>query len=472
VSNFVGRAEDFARLQEHLDVVKQTGAGRLVVVRGRRQVGKSRLVSEFVAKSGLPSLFFTGSRQSDAARDLELFCAEAQRSSTLPGSSLLASARPPSWDAALRLVTAALPTGGPAIVVLDEFPWLLDSDPGLDGTLQVVWDRELERKPILMILIGSDIATMESLSTHGRPLFGRTREFVVRPFSPRDTSRMLGLQEQPAEAFDSYLVTGGYPRLTAEASRFKTIDGFINNQLNDEHSDLAVMAQRTLAAEFPSDSAASTVLRAIGSGERSFRNIGAASQLGDMAVHRALDLLETKRMVARDQPASVPLANQPRYRVEDSYLRFWLALIEPVLSDIARGRSDLAKQRFASSWLAWRGRAIEPIVRDALARLAIDDPRLDGAGHVSGWWPRSNNPEVDLVGVDRSENPTRVSFVGSIKWRERDPFGTNDLAALERDVQFVPGASDSTPRIVVSRSGVSVTDVESFSPEHLLQAWI
>ena len=283
---------------------------------------------------------------------------------------------------------------------------------------------------------------------------------------------MLGLQDQPAEAFDSYLVTGGYPRLTAEASRFKTVAGFISNQLNDEHSDLAVMAQRTLSAEFPSDTPAAAVLRSIGSGERSFRNIGAASQLGDMAVHRALDLLETKKVVARDQPVSVPPANQPRYRVDDSYLRFWLALVEPVLSDIARGRSDLAQQRVSTSWPAWRRRAIEPLVREALSRLAIDDPRLNSAGHVSGWWPRSNNPEVDLVGVDRLEQPTRVAFVGSIKWRERDPFGTNDLAALERDAEFVPGVTDATPRIAVSRSGVSVSGVTPFAPDDLLQAWV
>jgi uncharacterized protein len=471
VSNFVGRVEDFARIQDHLDVVTATGTGRLVLVRGRRQVGKSRLVSEFVSKAGVPSLFFTGSRQSDVSRDLELLRAETQRSSTLPGADLIVSARPSSWDAALRLLANVLPVDRPAIVVFDEFPWLLDSDSGLDGTLQVVWDRELERRPILMILIGSDIATMESLSTYGRPLFGRTRELVIRPFSPRDTSRMLGLQDQPAEAFDSYLVTGGYPRLTAEAARFRTIDGFITNQLKDEHSDLAVMAQRTLSAEFPSDTPASTVLRAIGSGERSFRNIGAASQLGDMAVHRALDLLATKKVVSRDQPASVPPANQPRYRVDDSYVRFWLALIEPVLSDIARGRSDLAQQRFSASWLAWRGRAIEPLVRDALARLAIDDPRLNSAGHVSGWWPRSNNPEVDLVGVDRLEQPTRVAFIGSIKWRERDPFGTNDLAVLERDAKLIPGASDATQRIAISRTGVSTPGVVPFSPDDLLQAW-
>lgn len=467
----MGRVENLHQLQEHLDVVRSTGLGRLVVVRGRRQVGKSRLVSEFVARANVPSFFFSGSRQSDPRRDLALFVAESQRSSTLPGKELVSLAHPTNWDAALRLLGAALPSNGPSVVVLDEFPWLLDSDPGLDGTVQVVWDRDLERRPILLILIGSDLAIMESLSAHGKPLFGRTKEFVVEPFSPRDTSRMLSLENEPAEALDTYLVTGGYPRLSAEASRFKTLDGFVGNQLANEHSDLCVMAQRILTAEFPSETAAATILRSIGSGERSFRNIAANARLGDMAVHRSLDFLEAKHVVARDQPASVPSANQPRYRVEDSYLRFWLGLIEPLIGDISRGRSDLAKSRFWASWLPWRGRAIEPVVRNALARLAIDDPRLNRAGHVSGWWPRSNNPEVDLVGVDRVNAPRTVSFVGSIKWREREPFGASDLATLKCDSERVPGVTPTTPLIVVSRSGASVDDIAVFTPSDLMKAW-
>ena len=478
MSNFVGRSEDLARLQEHLSVVRATGRGRLVVVRGRRQVGKSRLVSEFLAATDAPSLFFSGSRQHDTTRDLELFIAESQRSSTLPNTELIDVVRPTTWDAALRLVANSV-QDQPSIVVLDEFPWLLESDPGLDGTLQVVWDRELEKRPVLFILIGSDLTVMESLSTYGKPLYGRARELVVRPFSARDTGRMLGRDDDSikyratldAEVFDSYLVTGGYPRLTAEAARFKTLEGFINNQLVDEHSDLCVMAQRSLRAEFPGDSAASTVLQAVGSGERSFRNIAAASRLGDMAVHRSLDVLEYKRVIVRDQPASVPSSNQPRYRVDDPYLRCWLGLIEPLLSDIARGRSDLAKSRFATSWPSWRGRAIEPIIRASLARLAVDDPRLMGVAHVSGWWPRSNNPEVDLVGVDRMDHPTRVAFVGSIKWRESEPFGASDFANLQRDAAVVPGVDPNTRRIVVSRSGSNLKDVDVFTPHSLLRAW-
>ena len=73
-----------------------------------------------------------------------------------------------AWEPALRLVAAALPDG-PAIVVLDEFPWLLERDPGLEGTLQKLWDTVFEARPVLLVLIGSDRSMMEALSAHDRP---------------------------------------------------------------------------------------------------------------------------------------------------------------------------------------------------------------------------------------------------------------------------------------------------------------
>jgi uncharacterized protein len=290
---FVGRSTDLARLHEHLAAVA-AGQSRMLVVRGRRQVGKSRLVSEFVRTADVPQLYFTGSLQPTTADDLGLFRDEVARTATLPGRDLIVAAKPASWDAALRLVAAALPEIGPAIVVLDEFPWLLDRDRGLDGTLQNVWDRVLEGRQVLLILIGSDLSVMEALTTHGRPLFGRPHEMVVRPFTTRDTARLLDLETRAAAAFDAQLVTGGYPRLLVAASRHKTTRSFLVDQLADENSPLCVIAGRVLDAELPSEAHAHAVLRAIGSGERTFGNITHAAAISQMTLQRALELLTQK----------------------------------------------------------------------------------------------------------------------------------------------------------------------------------
>lgn len=105
-------------------------------------------------------------------------------------------------------------------------------------------------------------------------------------------------------------------------------------------------------------------------------------------------------------------------------------------------------------WTSWRGRAIEPVVRESPARLLPDGtwPRVR---EVGGWWPRTNNPEVDLVGADRS--PARVTgFVGSIKWHEHGSFDRRALASPARVTLAVPGPDEDTPLVAVSRSGSTV----------------
>ena len=429
------------------------------------------MISEFVRRTGAPQLFVTASLQATARDDLALLAQEADRTSTLPGHGLFGSNPPPTWDGALRLIAAALPAGRPAIVVLDEFPWFLARDAGLEGVLQVIWDRVFEEKQVLLILVGSDVAMMEALSTHGRPLFGRTQELTVHPFHPADTAAMLPHVTSAADVLDLQLVTGGFPRLVRDSGRFKSAMDYVTSQLTDENSSLCVNAARMLDAELPSGSNGGPVLRSVGSGERTFRNIAKQSGLADQSVQRSFATLLDKHLIARDLPASVPPSENPRYRIDDSYLRFWLALVAPGIAEIERGRSDLAQDRVNRSWLAWRGRAIEPLVRQALLRLAMTDDRLGAAGHVSGWWPRNNQPEIDLVGVDLWPNPSAVRFVGSIKWRDAAPFTVTDARALERDVTQIPGVDATTTRVAVARIKVEASDIVAFVADDIVAAW-
>src|SRR5262245_5806106 len=118
VRHFIGRERDMNRLQRHLDAVAGDGQGRLLGVRGRRQAGKSRLVTEFADRTGLPQLFFTGARLAEPRAELTRFALETAGSS-LPDAGLFDGAVPDGWAGALRLLAAALPDG-PAVVVLDE----------------------------------------------------------------------------------------------------------------------------------------------------------------------------------------------------------------------------------------------------------------------------------------------------------------------------------------------------------------
>jgi len=467
--HFIGRHGDLQRLRRHLEAVTVDGRGRLLSIRGRRQAGKSRLVTEFADRSGLPQLFFTASRLASPREELSRLASEAYRSS-LPSAAVFEGVTPDSWAGALQLIASVLPQG-PAIVVLDEFPWMCRHSPSLEGELQVVWDQTLESWPVLFILIGSDIAMMEALSAYERPLFGRVKEMVVNPFELGDTAEMIAASD-PAVAIDAQVVTGGYPRLCAEWREAPDVMAFLDRQLADENSDLVDVGRNVLAAEFPPDLQATRVLTAIGSGERTNKAIAARSGLKDTPLARSLETLRTaKRMVAVERPVSLRPRNDPHYRIEDPYLRFWLRFIEPSLPDIARGRPDLAFTRVQKSWADYRGRAVEPLVRESLERIEATEPVLAGVGVIGAYWTRTGDVEVDLVGADRWPDAHQIAVTGSIKWREQAPFDRSDLAALAVRRSQIPGAEGSR-LIAVSRSGCTTADVDrAYGPADLVGAW-
>jgi hypothetical protein len=468
VPRFVGRARELGLLGEHLEAVRE-GHGRLVSLRGRRQVGKSRLVSELLARTDVPHLFFTGSLQTTLEADLRRFADDAVREGTMPRLAELEGVRFESWETALRTVGALLDR--PAALVLDEFPWLVRNDPGLEGTIQKLWDRALEAKPLLLLLVGSDLSMMQTLTEHGRPLFGRARELVLRPFHPGETAEML--EGTPAtEVVDTQLVTGGYPRLVEERRRAASTRRFVEHQLRDENTDLVVVAQRVLEAEFPSHIQAREILDAIGSGERTHSAIAQRTGFSPSVLSRGLDALIDKGLVARDLPLSLRRSRESRYRVSDAYLRFWLRLVEPAIPDIARGRPDLALRRVREGWTTFRGKAVEPIVRAALTRRARDDRRLGGAGVVGGYWTRKGDLEIDLVGLDREDKPKRVTFVGSVKWRATAPFGPRDLRALAQARRHVPGAAEARLVAVTNSGMASGTEPDAiYGPEEIVAAY-
>lgn len=179
VGVFIGRARELAVLEGHLDSVREGSErpGRALLVRGRRRVGKSRLLEEFIARASVPAVFFTASMQG-TQRELALF-SRAVAESSLPGASTFHEVTPATWEAVLRLLATAMPPDGPCIVVVDELPYLTSSDPSIEGTLQKVFDTVLSHRQVLLIGVGSDLAMMEALNAYGRPFHQRASEMVV-----------------------------------------------------------------------------------------------------------------------------------------------------------------------------------------------------------------------------------------------------------------------------------------------------
>ncbi len=472
---FIGRQRELAALEHQLDVVRGGGRadrGVAVLLRGRRRIGKSRLVTELIDRAGVPAVYWQAARHAPVAEELASL-AGAVATSGLPDAAVAEANRPTSFTAALRLLAAALPADRPAIVVIDELPWLLEGIPGGAGELQRVWDRELARKPVLLLLLGSDLGMMERLEGYDQPFHGRATPMILEALSPAEVATMTGLAG--VEAFDATLITGGQPLVAQDWRPGEPPDEFVRRALESPTNALVVAGARVVDTEFPPDTSPRLVLTAIGGrGERThttiLRALGGA--VSAATLDRALTTLTDKRVVTADEPLSTKAgAKDRRWRVRDPALRFWLALVEPLLGDVDRGRPDLALRRWRESYPAWRGRAVEPVVRDALMRLLPDD-RWPEVRQVGGWWPRSNTPEIDLVGADRRP-ATEISFVGTIKWRAGSPLTQREIGQLGHDATHVPGVGAGTPLVAVCPAGADPTDRlhHMWTADDLLQAW-
>ena len=435
-----------ALLRADLTEVRRTGRGRMVAIRGRRQSGKSRLVTEFVESAGVPYLFTTAVKNASPGVQLETVMQDLDASrAPLPQRDVAFAAPATSWaDLFARLSLAV--GDQEAVVVLDEFPWAVEADDTLEGVLQNAWDRTLERLPVLVVLVGSDMAMMERLTEHDRPLYGRALERSVQPLSPAGVAEACGTDRDPVDLLDVYLATGGYPRLVTEAARHRSARRFVQSQLTDDSSPLVVIGQRVLSSEFRDAESARVVLEAIGAvqvGHATFTT--AAARLGgdDRAagtqVTRALEPLQAKRLITIDVPVGVNArSRRRRYRISDPYLPFWFRFCAPELAHIERGRADLALDRYARDYQSWRGRAIEPVVQGAVSRLATDpSDEFAGAELVGSWWDRTNQHEYDVVNAGRHH---RILWVGSVKWRTNRQMTTSDMSVLAEARAAIPNA--------------------------------
>lgn len=466
---FAGRKSELALLQKRLGGIKVSGTGTALVIRGRRQVGKSRLAQEFCDRAEVPYLFYTATKGASPVEAIAAFLAELS-DSTVPRDRGLVPAEPTaSWPDAFRALAAVLPDS-PAIVVLDELPWLAEQDDIFDGALQTAWDRLLSRRPVLLLLLGSDLHMMERLTAYDRPFFGRADNMLLGPLNPAEVGGALNLPA--ADAIDAYLMSGGLPGiLRAWPTGVPPLE-FAEHECADPASPLFGVPEAALLAEFPAPDVTRRVIEAVGGGNRTHANIAAdaGSRIGAVPSGTLTPVLrrlvEDKHVLAIDEPLSVRATKPALYRIADTSLRFYLAIGRPVHELSRRGRAAAASTLISRRWASWRGRAVEPIIRDALSLAAADLPWPEAAA-VGGWWNRAFDPEIDLIGADRAPVARTLWYAGSVKWLDH-PFGSQDLATLQRGAPQVPGFDPGETALI----GVSCAGFTDSAAANLILRWL
>jgi AAA+ ATPase superfamily predicted ATPase len=391
---FVDRSEELRRLL----ALSRSRAGGLAVISGRRRVGKTRLLTEWVERTG--GAYFVADQSSPEVQRRYLVDALAAKLGGLEGASF------PDWRTLLKAVAARARDArwrGP--LVLDELPYLVTQSPELPSALQQFVDHDARSAGLTVAIAGSSQRMMQGLTLDASaPLYGRARELMILAPLPATYVREVFGALDP---LDAWTACGGIPRYW---ELFADLRGPIGSRLDrlvlDPLGPLHREPDLVLLEEVPSALEVRPVLDAIGSGAHRVSEI--ASRMGRPAtsVARPLDRLVHMGLVRREVPWGEAGSRRALYRIADPFFRLWFRIVAPNRGPLATMNSRSRRALLARHWPHLVAAAWEELCRDSLPRLGSWEP--------GGRWWRGNEPEWDVVA---SSMDRRRIALGEVKLR-------------------------------------------------------
>jgi len=415
---FVNREQELAVLEDAWGSDK----AEFIVVYGRRRVGKTALLQTF--SESRSSIFWTASLSSDAilrrgiTQELWQFTHEEGNG---PGFTY------ESWEHAFRAI-AEISSNQRLVVVIDEFPYLVNADASVSSVLQNVWDKDLQQTKLMLILCGSQIGMMErEVLAYRAPLYGRrTGQIHLAPLSFRATASFFerySLKNQ----IEAYGILGGIP---AYLNQFDDRDSLIKNierQILRQGSFLYLEPQFLLREELREPRNYFAILQSIAHGRTKLNEIVQTAGLERQAVSRYLAVLQDLYLVERIVPGTERRPEKSRkgiYRIKDPFLRFWFRFVAPNQSVLERGYLKPVLDEVKSEFTAFMGPVFEEICRNWLMEHVGTSNLPFVPDRMGAWWDR--NEEIDILAYNDD-----AALFGECKWTNRR-VGTNILDDLMR----------------------------------------
>ncbi len=413
----------------YLDSRYRRSGAEIAVIYGRRRVGKSALVYEW-SKDKRSVFFFAQRLDSDTL--LGQFSRELVEDAPADFSY-------PDWESAFRAM-GDLARESRLVVVIDEYPYLVEMSPGISTVLQKVWDLVLQHTNLFLILTGSLLSVMRRhLLETDAPLYRRhTWPFELCPLRVHDLGPFFP-RRSPAELVDTYAVLGGMPHYLISVDRQTNLMQNIEQDILSPAGSLFDEPRLQLHEELRGDiEGYMRVLGAMARGAHRRSDIASASGLGDASkVDWHLGALVELGLVEHRQP--VGRVSKPRrwgtYHLRDPFFRFWHRWVLPRRNylEIGQGQQETLDQiRQNMSFIVapvWEEIARTHLyVATAQGEIPV---RIEESG---SWWSR--DAQIDLVAVNRTE---RRVILGEAKWQRANVTQVDLDRLVNRGLRWLSG---------------------------------
>ncbi len=424
--HFINREKELAALEESW---ARRGA-QFLALYGRRRIGKTTLLLAFARDK--PYIYWVASRLSSAAL-LSSFSRTVHQF-TSPDSPVRRDFSFGDWETAL-LQLAPLARERRILLIIDEFPYAVEAEPGLPSLLQNVWDHQLKESNLFLAISGSHVGIMErETGSYQAPLYGRTTGLMllhpldfpaVRQFLPR-----YSLTQQ----ITTYAIVGGIPSYLERWDDGQSVMRNIETRVLGPASLFQLDPPYLLSDELGQPRNYAAVLLAIAAGKHTPAEIQKPAGIKGQ-VSGYLQTLRNLRLIERQVPATVrqpERSRRSRYVIADPYLNFYFRFLAPNLELIEQGRIRAITDEIAGQLDAFVGRvAFETLCRAWLVRSG-DAGRLPFVPQrVGQWW--SSRAQVDAVAINYRH---KAVLLGEAKWQTR-PVGQAVLEALKTKTRQV-----------------------------------
>jgi AAA+ ATPase superfamily predicted ATPase len=425
---------------ESLQAAYESPGHALFVVYGRRRVGKTALLKEFCADK--PHLYSLAAQEAES-RQREKFVEQiaTHYDERVPQID--------NWDDAFEYLGEKL-AADPCVVVIDEFPYLVEENDSLPSYVQAFVDEQLQETEAMVVLCGSSVSTMESeVLGHESPLYGRrTGQLDLQPFSFEQARAVIDYSIETA--IQSYAVTGGTPMYLTLFDYDQPLDENIQSQILSPTAVLYNEPEFLLRTELRNPARYLSILEAIALGHTTPNEIAGATGIGPGPLSKYLQTLRTLRFIERQVPvtASAKKSKRSRYRVADEFLRFWYRFVEPNRSSIEEAPDIVFDRTITPELPDHVAMTFEDVCREAVWE-SIRQEVLGPYSEVGPWWYGEH--EIDIVALAPSDD--RLLFA-ECKWTN-EPVGhelADTLAAKAEHVRWGPDSRNERFALF-SRSG-------------------
>ncbi len=424
---FVGRKNELKLLNDAYRSEKD----ELVVLYGRRRIGKSSLVKCFAEKKK-PYYEFEALEGETTHGQINHFLQQLKKQIDDP---ILNSVRFANWEQVFTYLTEKIikrKTKVKKILFLDELPWMAAGRIRLVSLLKYYWDNHWKGKHVMLILCGSVASFMVKKVLHSNALYGRTTiEILLKGFSPEEAAYLLGKKRSREETLNYQLVFGGVPKYLEQINPNQSFNQNMNRLCFSPHGIMLKEVERIFYSQFREPRTYLKIINLLKNGIFSLSEISAKTKIpSGGGLKQYLKNLERAEMIRSFVPFDRGGNSKfKKHTLADEFLVFFFKYIEPNLRVIKESSSRrLFETLTQNSFDTWLGFAFERFCLKHAGMLAFVMDFADDLLLASPYFKKNDERfQIDLL----YKRADRVITVCEIK-HQNMKIGTHIIPEMQR----------------------------------------